>query len=86
MTSNVNAPNFYLRSVKVKNDSLFGQQAYLDWDLHQLLGLDGPDERIGDCLPIICRNVASPLEQSIATTYRTRSCPVRPPVSSMPGV
>lgn len=43
MTSNINAPNFYLRSVKVKNDSLLGQQAYLDWDLHQLLGLDGPD-------------------------------------------
>jgi hypothetical protein len=43
MTTNINAPNFYLRSAKVKKDDLFGQQAFLDWDLHQLLGLDGPD-------------------------------------------
>ncbi len=43
MTSNIDAPNFYLRSAKVKNDTIFGQQVFLDWDLYQLLGLDGPD-------------------------------------------
>jgi hypothetical protein len=43
MTTNVDAPNFYLRSAKIKNDSIFGQQVFLDWDLYQLLGIDGPD-------------------------------------------
>jgi hypothetical protein len=43
MTTNVDSPNFYLRSAKFKNDSIFGQQLFLDWDLYQLLGIDGPD-------------------------------------------
>ncbi|MFN9912341.1 MAG: organic solvent tolerance protein OstA, partial [Pirellulaceae bacterium] len=32
-----------MRSAKIKNDSIFGQQLFLDWDLYQLLGIDGPD-------------------------------------------
>ena len=43
MTSNIDAPNFYLRSIKVKNDTIFGQQTFVDWDLYQLLGINGPD-------------------------------------------
>lgn len=43
LTSNIDSPNFYLRSIRVKNDEIFGQQVFVDSDLYQLLGLDGPD-------------------------------------------
>ena len=41
LSSNVERPSFYLTGVKFKNDSIFGAQAMLDWDLYQLLGIDG---------------------------------------------
>jgi len=43
LNTNIDAPNFYLRGAKVKNDQIFGQQVLLDWDLYNLLGVDGPD-------------------------------------------
>lgn len=43
MTTNLARPNFYLTGVKVKNDDIFGTQAMLDWDLYQILGLNGAD-------------------------------------------
>jgi hypothetical protein len=43
MNTNIDAPNFYLRAAKIKNDDIFGQQIMLDWDLYNLLGIDGPD-------------------------------------------
>lgn len=39
--TNLQEPSFYLRSVKFKNDTIFGFQTYADWDLYQLLGMDG---------------------------------------------
>ncbi len=35
-------PSFYLSSLKFKNDSIFGFQAYSEWDIYQILGLEGP--------------------------------------------
>lgn len=43
MTTNLARPNFYLTGVKVKNDGIFGTQGMLDWDLYQILGLNGAD-------------------------------------------
>jgi hypothetical protein len=43
LNTNIDAPNFYLRGAKIKNDEIFGQQVLLDWDLYNLLGIDGPD-------------------------------------------
>lgn len=43
MTTNLARPNFYLTGVKVKNDDIFGTQGMLDWDLYQILGLNGAD-------------------------------------------
>ena len=41
LSTNIERPSFYLNSVKVKNDQIFGQQIMLDWDLYQLLGING---------------------------------------------
>ncbi len=38
--TNLAEPNFYLQSVKIKNDSIFGSQLFADWDIMQLLGLN----------------------------------------------
>lgn len=43
LSSNVQRPSFYLTGAKVKNDRIFGTQAMLDWDLYQLLGINGPN-------------------------------------------
>lgn len=43
INTNIDTSSFYLRSIKVKNDEIFGQQAFIDTDLYQLLGIDGPD-------------------------------------------
>ncbi len=43
MTTNLARPNFYLTGVKLKNDDIFGTQAMLDWDLYQILGINGAD-------------------------------------------
>ncbi len=43
LNTNVNTPNFYLRNIKIKNDQIFGQQVFLETDLYQILGIDGPD-------------------------------------------
>jgi hypothetical protein len=43
MSTNLARPNFYLTSAKVKNDSIFGAQAMLDWDMYQILGINGAD-------------------------------------------
>lgn len=43
MTTNLARPNFYLTGVKVKSDDIFGTQAMLNWDLYQVLGINGAD-------------------------------------------
>lgn len=40
--SNLASPSFYLKGAKYKNDKIFGNQVYLDWDVYQLLGINGP--------------------------------------------
>lgn len=40
--SNMATSSFYLTGAKFKNDKIFGNQIYLDWDVYQLLGLNGP--------------------------------------------
>lgn len=41
-STNLSKPSFYLTSLKYKNDSIFGQQVYSEFDAYQLLGIDGP--------------------------------------------
>ncbi|MFO0924276.1 MAG: organic solvent tolerance protein OstA [Pirellulales bacterium] len=41
LSTNIERPSFYLDSIKVKNDQIFGTQVMLDWDLYQLLGING---------------------------------------------
>jgi len=43
LNTNIDAPNFYLRSAKYRSDTIFGQQLFLDFDLYNLLGINGPD-------------------------------------------
>lgn len=40
-STDLSKPSFYLSSVKFKNDTIFGFQAFADWDLYQLLGMQG---------------------------------------------
>ncbi len=42
-TTNLAKPSYYLSGLKVKNDQIFGTQVFADFDLYQILGLDGPD-------------------------------------------
>ncbi len=42
-STNLAEPNFYLQSLKFKNDSIFGSQLYAEWDIYQLLGLRQPE-------------------------------------------
>lgn len=41
--TNLEEPSFYLSSVKFKNDTIFGFQAYTDWNIYQSLGIQGPE-------------------------------------------
>ncbi len=43
INSNVDSPNFFIRTIKFRNDQIFGQQFYVDSDLYQIFGIDGPD-------------------------------------------
>jgi hypothetical protein len=43
MRTNLDRPNFYLNSLGVRNDQIFGNQVYTDWDAYQVFGLDGID-------------------------------------------
>lgn len=36
-------PSFFLSGVKYKNDRIFGNQVYTDWDVYQVLGMQGPE-------------------------------------------
>lgn len=40
LATNLRKPTFYVDRVKFANDSVFGTQALIDWDLYQLLGLN----------------------------------------------
>ena len=40
LSTSLERPAFYLSGIKVKNDSNFGTQLLLDWDLFQLLGIE----------------------------------------------
>jgi hypothetical protein len=42
-STNLSKPSFYLTSLKYKNDTIFGNQVYSEFDAYQLLGIDGPD-------------------------------------------
>ncbi len=37
-STSLQQPNFYLKGAKAKNDSIFGNQLMLEWDMFQLLG------------------------------------------------
>jgi len=45
-SSDVTVPSFYITGVKVKRDRIFGTQAYVDFDLFQLLGVDNPPDGV----------------------------------------
>jgi hypothetical protein len=42
MATNLEKPNYYIDSVQVKNDQVFGTQVYVDVDAYQLLGMSNP--------------------------------------------
>lgn len=42
-TTNLAKPSYYLTSLKAKNDQIFGTQVFAEWDLYQILGIDGPE-------------------------------------------
>ncbi|QDV57140.1 LPS-assembly protein LptD [Rosistilla oblonga] len=42
--TNLQNPSYYLTGAKVKNDSIFGTQVFLDFDAYQLFGIDSPIE------------------------------------------
>lgn len=39
MDTNVDTSSHYLSAVKYQNDTIFGNQVYLDWNMYQLLGI-----------------------------------------------
>ena len=39
VASDLKEPSYYLQRAQLKNDSVFGTQVLLDWDLYQLLGI-----------------------------------------------
>lgn len=45
-SSDVTVPSFYITGIKVKNDSIFGTQAHVDFDLFQLLGVEDPPDGV----------------------------------------
>ena len=42
-TANLNRPSYYLDSVQVGNDNVFGAQLQTDWNLFQIFGLNQPE-------------------------------------------
>lgn len=42
-TTNLAKPSYYLTSLKAKNDQIFGTQVYGEFDLYQIMGINGPD-------------------------------------------
>ena len=45
-SSDVTVPSFYVTGLKVKRDRIFGTQAYIDFDLLQILGIDNPPDGV----------------------------------------
>jgi hypothetical protein len=43
LNSNVDTSSFYVTGLKFKNDTIFGTQVMVDWDLYQILGFQGLD-------------------------------------------
>ena len=39
LATDLKKPTFYVDGIKVKNDSVYGTQALIDWDVYQLLGI-----------------------------------------------
>jgi len=44
MATDLVKPNYYLDSLRLKHDRVFGTQVMADWDLYQLLGIQSPPE------------------------------------------
>jgi lipopolysaccharide export system protein LptA len=44
MATDLVKPNYYLDSLRLKHDNVFGTQVMADWDLYQLLGIRAPPE------------------------------------------
>ncbi len=44
MATDLSQPNFYLDSLTVRNDDIFGFQIFSDWNMYQLLGMRSPPE------------------------------------------
>jgi len=42
LASDLTEPTYYLRSLRVNNDNVFGTQVLTDWDMYQLLGIRNP--------------------------------------------
>jgi len=45
-TSDVEVSSFYVNSVRLRNDSILGNQLYVDWDLFQLFGRQRPPDGV----------------------------------------
>jgi hypothetical protein len=45
-TSDVEVSSFYVNSVRYRNDSILGNQLYVDWDLFQLFGRQRPPDGV----------------------------------------
>ncbi|QDS91394.1 LPS-assembly protein LptD [Roseimaritima multifibrata] len=45
-TSDLKHSNLYVTDIKIKNDSIFGTQLFLDFDLFQVLGVDDPPDNV----------------------------------------
>jgi hypothetical protein len=46
IATDLTKPSYYLDGLKIRNDSIFGTQVLLDWDLHQLLGIENRPEGV----------------------------------------
>ena len=44
LSTDLTQPSYYLRSLSVNNDSIFGTQVLTDWNIFQLLGFEQPPE------------------------------------------
>ena len=45
-SSDVTVSSFYVNSVRLRRDSIFGSQVFVDWDVFQLLGTDRPPDGV----------------------------------------
>lgn len=43
LNTNVDTPSFYISGASFRNDSIFGTQVMLDWNLYQIFGIDAID-------------------------------------------